>query len=508
MQQNSTLSKNFPAFVWQDKSNRRLLLIAAVATLLQFIIFKFLYPFPDFFSDSYSYIYAASVNQDVSIWPIGYSKFLAAFHTLTHSDTALVAFQYFLLETSSLWFFFTVTYFSDLGNVGRKIFFVFLFFNPFFLYLSNYVNSDSLFAAVSLLWFTELLWIVYRPRRYQLFTHGMLLVLCFTIRNNAYYYPFVSIAAYAMSHQPLKQKIAGLLLPLLFIGGFVLYTREAAFKLTGTRQFSLFTGWQLANNALYLYDKIEVDSTKLPTKEAKDLHQESIKFFKKVDPVKYREYLEDFVGNFFIKSADAPMKQYFFRHYRMDTREELVVSWGQASADFSPFGKYIIMHHPLAYARYFVWPNVFHYFNPPLSVQEIYNYGRPEIDSVAQQWFDYKTDKVWCVSYSLQEFLLVYAALFLLVNLYYIVLLTRFLVRTGAKRSALLAEPGVVVVLIFTLLNFLFTIGVTTNVLRYQTVPMTILFAGTLALNELLARLPRVAAGPSKKVIQQQIKTV
>src|SRR5258708_23761784 len=481
----------FLHFVFNQKQNRQLCWIALAGTLGQFILFKLLYPFPDFFSDSYSYIYAAQPHLNVSIWPISYSKFLSVCHALTHSDTALIGFQYFFLEVSALWFLFTVAYLFDLGNIGTKLLFAFLFFNPFFIYLCNYGNSDALFATLSLIWFTELLWIIYRPRGYQVFTHAALLFLCFTIRNNAYYYPFISLAAYALSHQPVRRKIVGLALPLLLILAFILYTREAAFKLTGTRQFSLFTGWQLANNALYIYDKIEVDSTQLPTEEAKELHQESLKFFSKVDPVKYREYLEDFVGNFFIKSPDAPMKQYFFKHYPMDTRQELVVGWGKASADFVPFGKYIITHYPVSYVRYFVWPNLFHYFNPPLSVQELYNYGVPEIDPVAQQWFNYKTDKVRCISYSLQGFLLVYSALFLLMNLYFVVLLARFLFRTGARRRALLTEPGVALVLIFTVLNFMFTIGVTTNVLRYQTVPLTILFAGTLALNDLLVRLPR-----------------
>src|SRR5882757_2231359 len=102
---------SFIDFIIKNPRNRTFLLIALGGTVLQFIIFKILYPFPDFFSDSYSYIYAAQANLDVSIWPIGYSKFLAAFHMLTHSDTALIAFQYFFYELSALYFFFSLLYF-------------------------------------------------------------------------------------------------------------------------------------------------------------------------------------------------------------------------------------------------------------------------------------------------------------------------------------------------------------------------------------------------------------
>ncbi len=97
-------------FILKEKSNRKLLVTAGIATLLQFTVFKFLYPYPDFFSDSYSYIYAASANLDINIWPIGYSKFLYIFHELTHSSLALVAFQYFFLEISCLFLFFTILY--------------------------------------------------------------------------------------------------------------------------------------------------------------------------------------------------------------------------------------------------------------------------------------------------------------------------------------------------------------------------------------------------------------
>src|ERR1700722_13718080 len=68
--------------------------------ILQWIIFKLCYPYPDFFSDSYSYIYAAAFHMNVNIWPIGYSRFLALFHLLTSSPSALVSFQYLVWSVS------------------------------------------------------------------------------------------------------------------------------------------------------------------------------------------------------------------------------------------------------------------------------------------------------------------------------------------------------------------------------------------------------------------------
>jgi hypothetical protein len=88
-------------------SNNAYLWIAIVATILEWILFKLAYPFPDFFHDSYGYIVAANNELNISIWPIGYSKFLLLFHIITHSATSLVSFQFFSLEAAS-WYFFVL----------------------------------------------------------------------------------------------------------------------------------------------------------------------------------------------------------------------------------------------------------------------------------------------------------------------------------------------------------------------------------------------------------------
>ena len=89
-------------FIIKDKANKKYLFGAAILSVVEFTIFKLLYPFPDIFNDSIWYIFAASQHLDISLWPIGYSKFLAAFHGLTSSATALVGFQFFLMQLAAL----------------------------------------------------------------------------------------------------------------------------------------------------------------------------------------------------------------------------------------------------------------------------------------------------------------------------------------------------------------------------------------------------------------------
>lgn len=461
---NNTIS--FADFILKDQKNRRYLLIALCGTIIQFIIFKLLYPYADFFSDSYSYLYAAYANLDINIWPIGYSKFLRVLHFITHSDTILVGIQYFFLEISSGYFFFTLLYFYRPTNAINRFLLIVLFFNPLALYISNYVNSDPLFAALSLLWFTQLIWIINRPKTYQIFVQAILLFLAFTVRNNAYYYPLVAASTFLLSKQSIGRKLAGIIMPLIFILPFIIYTREAAYKITGTRQFSLFTGWQLANNALYAYGHMKVDNAQLPSAETRKLDRISKNYFAKLQSPAFDTYLFDYVANYFIRQPDAPLKQYFEKNYELDSDDHIIAAWGQASIVFGEYGSWLIKHNPIPFARYYLLVNTKNYFLPPLEKLEVYNLGLDQVAPIAKFWFNYKSDKVTSVSKDLQGILLyIYPLLFMAVNLYYLASIITLLLRKKLDRILILNT-------VFLFINFGFSVFATMNVLRYQLFPL------------------------------------
>lgn len=473
-------------YVWTISSNRSYLLWAIGLCIGQFAIFKVSYPYPDFFSDSYSYLFGAYAHLNINIWPIGYSKFLALFHHLTYSDTALVGFQYFFMQAAALYLFFTTLYFFNLSRWSQKLLFIFLFANPLTLYLCNTVNSDALFGALSIIWFTELLWIIRLPKFYNVFTQALLIFLCFTVRNNAYYYPIISTLVFLLSRYNLKTKILGITMPLLLITTFILYTRNEAYNLTGARQFSLFTGWQLANNALYFYDKVNVDSATLPTAESKRLNQISIDFFKHIEPDGYHSQLESFGGNFFLRYPRSPLKKYLALNYPLNSNMEEVKSWGKAAIVYESFGKVLIIHHPIAYFRYFVLPNVWHYFFPPLLHLAQYNYGSTKIDPIAKFWFHYPSTTVHCISADLQQFLLIYTALFFLVNVYFVWNSIRYFRNFKSFSAQDRIHPSIWIAVLFLFCNFIFSIFVTVNIIRYQYIPMFILLTFCCIVNDYL----------------------
>ena len=466
----------FINFIIKEPQNKRYLLIALAGTTVEFIIFKLLYPFADFFSDSYSYIYAAQANLDINIWPIGYSKFLRIFHFITHSDTALVGFQYFFLELSCLYFFFTALWFYRPGKVSRLVLFVFLFFNPLFLYISNYINSDPLFAALSVLWFTELIWVTQRPKLYHIFTQAILLFLAFTVRHNAMYYPFIGALAFALSRQSLWRKVGGAFLGAALIIPFILFERNAAYKMYGVKQFSPMSGWQLANNALYMYGHLQVDNSRLPTPETRELDTLAKDFYRYIIPG-FDQYLTDYVANFFIRRREAPLKGYCRHHYKVNDDYAVIVGYGKASIVFGEFGSWMIRHYPLEFARYFLLRNTKNYFLPPLEKLKVYNLGKNEIWPIAQKWFGYSSLKTKSISLSAQGIVLfLYPPLFLLINLYFVISI--FLFFFNIKKLLLRnSSISLILYLSFYLVNASFSIFATINVFRYQFFPLLVLFS-------------------------------
>jgi hypothetical protein len=473
-------------FILSTKKNRRFLGIGLLAILVQFIVFKILYPFPDFFSDSYSYIEAAANNMSVNIWPIGYSKFLATFHTVTHSDLALIAFQYFFLEFTAFCFFFTLEYFYKPAFNTSVILFLFLFFNPLFLYLSNYVSSDPLFTALSLLWLVQLLWIIKRPRMRQIYIQAILLFVLFTIRYNAMYYPLIAALAYLLSKHRPWAKLSGISLGVVMILLFVNHTMNKTEEITGTRQFSVFSGWQLANNALYVYPHIEkVENKDFPSVESRQFDMRVKRFFDTAD--RRIGEISPIDGAFYIRQPLAPLKVYYRDYARKNNLASELEIWGGVAPVFGEFGSTVIKGHLAEFGQYYLLPNIQNYLLPPLEKLEEYNLGMDNVYPDAKEWFHWESDQVSAVSKNLQSnVLFLFPALFMLLNITFLFSLVLFLYKKGWREIVPISWYGMLVISIFLLANFGFSILASPIVLRYQVFPMAVCLSSSLLIFELL----------------------
>jgi len=475
----------FVISIFKETRSLRYLTIAFISMILQIIIFKVLYPYADFCSDSYSYIYAAATHQGVSIWPIGYAKFLGLFHLITSSDTALVVFQYLFVQLSAAYFFFTILYFYKPTDLICTIIFIFLFFNPLILYVSNYVSSDALFLGLSLIWLTQLIRMINSPRPYQVFTHALIIAIAFTVRYNAMYYPFITVIALLLSKHKWLFKIVGIVLPLLLIAIFVDYTRNRAYELTGAKQFSVFGGWQMANNALYMYPHIQVQE---PVPAACQPFHEVVKHYFKIAPEELKE-VSPKQGAFYIKFSHAPLKQYLAENfdYKKDTTDG-VAAWGSVAPVYGEYGSFLIKQHPIAFAQYFLWPNSFNYILPPLEKLEVYNLGDEHVSSIAKYWFHYPHSKVKAISFTAQgRLLFLFPTIFMAINIVLIGGIIWWLFEKGLKKSDLHFIYAVILVSALLLINAAFGILASPIVFRYQVFPMIIFFSFILLIFEKLS---------------------
>ncbi len=451
----------------------RKLLIATLCLLaIEWILFKCLYPYPDVFNDSYSYVNVARDHLNLNLWPVGYSKFLAIFHAITHSSIALTTFQFFFLELSAFYLYQEIRSYQKINRATAAAIYIFFFVNPLVLYQSNTVTSDALFAAFSLLWITGLLKFTQKPPTWAgLWPQAILIGVGYTFRYTAMYYPILSALALFMSQTTLPKKIVGSLLFLLFLVPFIQFSKAAGKKLTGVPVYSILGDWQIANNALEMRAYINVDSTKLPTPECVKLDRISREYFQSSFNMygpRFKELLDNFVGNWFVQYWNAPLKVYMMKTYgNSNTR-----SWALSGITFSQYGKYLVKTHPWPYLKYFILPNSKFYFLPPLSDIEMFNNGRDSINPHMQQWFNLKSLKIPAVSLTIQgKILFIFPILFFALNILFPALLLTYVVK---HRSI---DLPTLLITTFLLLNAFFTILANRACLRYEIFPMLIFWS-------------------------------
>lgn len=384
---------SFRKWIWQDQENRLLLCLSATLIVAQFIVFKFLYPFPNFMPpDSYSYLDAAYQNKEINMWAIGYSKFLRLFSCFTNSHAALVWCQYGLLEASVFYFLFSVRYLLAPARWLFRLLLASSILNPLLPHISNFVSSDALFASLSLIWFTQLLWILCKPNLHLLLWHSIILLLAFMVRYNALYYPFISIAAVAFSQLRLKLKVLGVGLMALFLGAFICQTEYRYYKETNTVQFSAFGGWQLAANALYGYAHVKPESpVNLPAR-FRPLHTVVNQHMDSIRSLSIRPDKD--VAIYYLWDFRSPLKVYLHDKWRKDTITPYFQQWASMAPLYADYGRYLMLQHPKSFLKYYMWPNLIKYYSPPPGFMGFYNLGDDVVDPIAVTWFGWKNNRI------------------------------------------------------------------------------------------------------------------
>jgi hypothetical protein len=496
-------SVSFKAFLFQDKRNRRILWFAAAVIILQFALFKYLYPFANFIhGDSFNYLEAAENNLTINTYPIGYSKFLRLVNIFAKPDIVLVGLQYLLIQSSALTLLFTIFYFYRPGKIIQWILLCFMVFNPLFLHLSNMVSSDGFFLALSLTWFSIMLWLIHRPSNKIIFWHGIVLFVAFTVRYNALIYPFITVVAFGLSRLSLPKKILGICFPVLLVGWFIGLNTYQYKKLTGYWQYSPFSGWQMANNAMYAYRYVDSADRKPVLLKYQVLDDMIRKFYDTTrNLLKYpSERIQ--ASTFYMWSPSMPLMKY--RDSLFKTKigaPNDYKAWASMGPFYKEYGVYIIKKYPLYFLRYFAWPNASKYYAPPVEFLQYYNNNQYQVTEQAQKWFGYQgsirtrmsSSKTWVLDF--------YPILSGIINVVMLFGLLYYILLKGWQSNKIFHKTIVIAATVW-FFNAGFTIFASSAALRFQSFPVILTSTFTLLLLDWLVQLMKSMSAANKTSLE------
>lgn len=464
----------------KNSAEKKWTIAAAVLLMIsQFIIFKLQYPLASFMPDSSAYIVAAENKDSINFWPIGYSWFLRCFHAFSQSDTALVLFQYLLLQASGLWFVFTLFRFVQPGRLVRFVLPAFIVLNPLFLIAANYISADAVFITLSFIWATQLLLLIHKPSQSILIWHVVVVLLAFVVRFNSLYYPLISAVVIMISRFRLYTRVAAIGASALLIVAFSWYCSNQYKTLTGERQFAAFAGWQLAGNALYAYSHSNQTINEVPAKFTR-LHTLVNDHIDSLSRLALRP--DSMPGIYY--QWKGPLEAYLKIQYPGDSNLTNFQHYATLAPMYKEYATYLIKNQPGVYLQYFVLPNLVKFYAPPAEFLGLYNLPYTKIPKPAVRWFNYNPEIVF--GRTAFKYITIYMpVLSTVINLMFAGCLIGF-IWMGGFRKAKKMIPFLLLMIALWVTNIGFSILASPVVLRYQLFIMTGIFCAAVLLTEFI----------------------
>ena len=396
----------FAEHIWKNPLNRKYLLWASAINGLIFILYKYLYPFPDFSADSHSYIFAAVTDAKVYYRPFGYSYFLQLLHSVAEGHFALVAVQYFVLFIAGLFSFYSVDYLYSFYS-GKIKFFSWLLttINPCILVLANLVLADPLFIGFSVIWFTLLLWIVKTGKWWCLLLQFVFLYWSFHLRYNALYYPAIIGVIFLFTRMKMPYRLCGIAGSFLVICNSYINIKNITYEKTGTEVFSGFSGWQIANNALLIYKQTDTKTEEFETPELKLLDQVVKRFIDSIDISSRKELALQHPSSVFLWDKRGPLRLYT-NYHSLQNKSNYFRTWYAVAPLYSEYGWHIIKNNPVTFFKGYMIPNLKWYMVPPPEIVEKYNISRQPLPYETKKWMKINRDKLPEDNSPLQEIIM------------------------------------------------------------------------------------------------------
>lgn len=463
----------FIKWLFSSKENRVLLIVSIVVSIIVFIWHKTFYPLPNFFPDSYQYIAGAMENRAIDFRPIGYTKFLQLIHSISSSHLFLVWTQYFLLQLSQLYLLFTISYLLQPGKWAFRTLIIVCLVNPIILHVSNLVSSDALFAALNLVWLTQLFWIIAKPNLRLILIHAVVLVMAFTVRYNAIYFPFISTLVIIWCGVSKKEKRIGLAFTFILLGSFIGFTQMQFMKQTKIVQSAPFSGWQVAANALQAYSHVSPVSPESVPGRFKELQTMVNKYLDSIHRISHNPFFES--SFFYMWDVRSPLLQYSKSSIDGNYEHPEFKNWASVARPLSDYGFYLIETHPGAYLKYYLLPNMLLFNQPETEYLGWYNMGKPIVGPIMVKWFRLPSNEIRFTDKNPPlSFLSIISESIGPINLIMIIGFLVFLAMRGFSKCTLNSRRVLLIMLLFWIANSGFSIIASPIHLRYLTVQIIV----------------------------------
>ncbi|MGO4288238.1 hypothetical protein [Chitinophaga sp. RAB17] len=312
--------------------------------------------------------------------------------------------------------------------------------------------------------------------------------MLFTIRYNALYYPVIQGISLLIARRKILMKTAGMLLSLALIGCFVQFTSSRYQKLTGIYQFTPFTGWQMANNALYAYRYVDSAHVKKVPKRLQKIDKMVRTYFDTTRDVKKNPQEMLIASTVYMWAPNSPLSLYMNDQFKGDSLASSLKRWATVAPLLKDYGSFLIQQYPQQFIKYYLLPNALKYYAPPVEFLEYYSTGVDSVDNTTEVWFDYSSKKIKTrfkdFKVTVLNFFPVFTGTMNVVLLFSII---SFILLRGYKEYPYLKQ-GLILVIALWLVNFGFSVFASPIALRFQLFPIIISTSFSFLLIEFLVK--------------------
>lgn len=451
---------------------------------ITFIILRHFFHTANLYHDSLAYLQNAQLNSSVSFRPIAYSKIISFFKAISDSDISIILAQFYANYFANIFLFLTTLYFFPVRKIGQWLLFILLFLNPLYFSCSNYILSDAFFCSLIVIWFCLLLWSIVLPKWYFFALQIAVLVPAFYLRYHGIIFPIISLVCIVwFSNVSLIKKAVVAFINIACFVFIIIITTNNNKRTVGINAFSAFSGWQIANNAMFIVENNPscIDGI-LESDKDSDLI-EAANFIKHYYDTSLQPLKETVPSGIFIWDTKSPLRSYHkfyvISHHLTDAQGEQVLG-----PVFKKFGTSVIKRNPYRYLKNFILPNFKLYLKSRMEALAMYNLDADKIPAIAAGYYKYENTTVPALPRHRFKLLTSpFRYVFFLSNALFIAISIAYFKILGYEKESLFTKIILTFSTIF-FINLIFVTVLVPSAFRYQIFIQTLLFPYLIAVTE------------------------